>query len=98
MGDRQLALVFLEAYGRTWQDWDHAGFVALSADGVVYHAHPTDETVVGRAALESYVAKESEQHGVVHVHMGLPVIDGDRVAAEFWWAALTSRARRSPDA
>ncbi len=47
-------------------------------------AHPTDETIIGRPALARYLEKEAAQQGAVRVRMGLPVIDGDRVAAEFW--------------
>jgi hypothetical protein len=42
-----------------------------------------EEKVVGRAALASYIRKEAEDQGTASVRMGRPVIDGDRVAAEF---------------
>jgi hypothetical protein len=58
-------------------------FIALHSKDVVYVAHP-EETVIGREALRLYVEKEKAAQGVVSVHMGKPVIDGDRVAAEFW--------------
>jgi hypothetical protein len=50
----------------------------------VYVAHPIEETVIGRTALIAYVAKEAALQGEVLVRMGSPVIDADRVAAEFW--------------
>jgi ketosteroid isomerase-like protein len=81
---RQAAAAFVERYGRTWQNWDFTGFVDLFADDVVYVAHATDETVVGRRALASYIRKEAADQGQASVRMGRPVIDGDRVAAEFW--------------
>ena len=34
--------------------------------------------------LASYIRKEAEDQGTASVRMGRPVIDGDRVAAEFW--------------
>jgi len=85
--DRESAAAFVEGYGRTWERWDIPGWVDLFSDEVVYVAHATQETVVGRTALASYVRKEAAEQGEVSVRMGSPVIEGDRVAAEFWVTA-----------
>ena len=77
-------MAFVEAYGRTWESWDFSGFVDLFGEEVVYVAHATEETVVGREALASYIRKEAEDQGKARVRLGRPLIDGDRVAAEFW--------------
>jgi hypothetical protein len=87
---RESAAAFVESYGRTWESWDVAGFVELFSDDVVYVAHATQETVVGRAALASYLQKEAAEQGQVSVRMGNPVIDGDHVAAEFWVTATSA--------
>src|SRR6266550_3282690 len=84
---REDAAAFVERYGRAWERWDVSGFVDLFSDEVVYVAHATQETVVGRTALASYLRKEAAEQGEVSVRMGDPVIDGDRVAAEFWVTA-----------
>jgi SnoaL-like domain len=81
---RDRASAFVEAYGRNWETWDIEGFVGLFDEGVVYVAHPTEETVVGRDALTRYLLEEKDAQGAVSVRMGEPVIDGDRVVAEFW--------------
>jgi len=81
---REMAVAFVDAYGRTWESWDVPSFVDLFSDEVVYVAHATEETVVGRTALASYLRKEAADQGDVSVRMGNPVIDGDRVVAEFW--------------
>lgn len=39
---------------------------------------------MGRTALAAYVRKEAAEQGAVSVRMGNPLIDGDRLAAEFW--------------
>jgi ketosteroid isomerase-like protein len=67
-----------------WESWDLSGFVDLFSDDVVYVAHATEESVVGRSALASYIRKEAADQGQASVRIGSPVIDGDRVAAEFW--------------
>lgn len=88
--DRQAAAAFVDDYGRTWENWDFSGFVGLFSDDVVYVAHPTQETVAGRSALEAYIRKEAIEQGDVSVRMGEPVIDGERVAGEFWVTAASS--------
>jgi predicted SnoaL-like aldol condensation-catalyzing enzyme len=84
--DRDAAAAFVDSYGRTWEGWDVESFAALYSDGVVYVAHP-QETITGRKALCAYFVKEQDEQGEVSVRMGKPVIDGDRVAAEFWVTA-----------
>ncbi len=81
---RQNGVSFVEGYGRTWENWDFDGFLDLFSDDVVYVAHATEETVVGRTALSSYIRKEAEDQGQASVRIGGPVIEGDHVAVEFW--------------
>jgi hypothetical protein len=80
---RESAAAFVEGYGRTWESWYFSGFVDLFSDEVVYVAHATEEAVVGRQALATYIRKEADEQGQ-DVRMGSPVIEGDHVAAEFW--------------
>jgi len=87
--NRDRASAFVDGYGRAWEAWDVPGFVDLFSEEVVYVAHPTAETVVGRAALAKYLEKEAAEQGDVNVRMGDPVIEGDRVAAEFWVTATS---------
>jgi hypothetical protein len=63
--NREKAVAFVDAYGRTWESWDVPGFVDLFSDEVVYIAHATKETIVGRTALESYLRKEAAEQGEV---------------------------------
>jgi len=81
---RDQAAGFVESYGRTWERWDVSAWVDLFTDEIVYVDHPTQKTVVGKSALASYIRGEAAEQGEVSVRMGLPVIDGDHVAAEFW--------------
>jgi ketosteroid isomerase-like protein len=74
-------------YGRTWDSWDIAGFVDLFSDDIVYVAHPTETTVVGKEALTPYVEGQEAQMGTISVRMGKPIVDGNHVAAEFWVTA-----------
>ena len=85
--DLERATAFVDGYGQAWESWDIAGFVELFSDEVVYVAHPTEETVVGREALRGYLRKEEAEQGAVSVRMGKPIIEEDHVAAEFWVTA-----------
>jgi hypothetical protein len=74
---------FVTRYGETWEAWDIEGFIELFDPAITYVAHP-DEIVDGKSALRRYVEKEQEAQGDVRVRMGRPLVEGDRVMAEFW--------------
>src|ERR671934_45495 len=74
--DREHAAGFVESYRRAWEAWDFTGFIDLFSDDVVYVAHATEATVVGRAALAGYIRKEADDQGRASVRMGSPVFDG----------------------
>jgi uncharacterized protein (TIGR02246 family) len=82
--DRDRAAAFVESYRRAWEEWDFAGFAELFSDDVVYVAHATERRVVGRAELADYVREEAADQGQARVRTGRPIIEGNRVAAEFW--------------
>jgi hypothetical protein len=84
VSQHEQATAFVEAYGETWENWDIEGFVDLFIEDVVYVVHPTEETILGKDALRTYVRKEEEEQGPVSVRMGKPLIERERVMAEFW--------------
>lgn len=88
--NRERAAAFVDGYGQTWGTWDLDGFVELFSNDVVYVEHPTDETVVGRKGMERYIRKEQAEQGAASVRMGKPIVEGDRVVAEFW-ATMSNR-------
>ena len=81
--ENERAQQFVRRYGETWETWDTGGFVELFSDAVTYVAHP-DEIVEGKDALRRYFEKEKAAQGEVHVQMGRPLVEGNRVMAEFW--------------
>jgi SnoaL-like domain len=82
--DREQGVRWAQSYGRTWSHWDVEGFVRLFTEEVVYVEHPTGRTVIGREDLDGYVREEQRSQGPVTVRIGDPVVEGDRVAGEFW--------------
>lgn len=89
---RKAAVEFARAFGRAWERWDRRAWLDLFTDDVAYVVHPSEETVVGRPALGPYFEKEAAEQGEVSVTIGNPVVDGERVAAEFWVTSKTGEA------
>jgi ketosteroid isomerase-like protein len=85
--DQQRATAFVRGYGQMWESWDIAGFVGLFSDAVVYVAHPTETTILGSEALAPYVEGQKAEMGTITVRMGRPIVEANRVAAEFWVTA-----------
>ena len=93
---RESATAFVEGYGQAWGSWDIDAFLSLFSEDVVYVAHPTEETVLGKDALAVYLRKEQAEQGDVRVEMGMPIVEGDHVAAEFWVTAVNPREATIP--
>ena len=74
----------MAGYARTWENWDPDGFADLFTDDVIYVEHPTDETIVGRAQMPTYLRDEHAFQGAAAVLIGTPLVDGCQVVAEFW--------------
>jgi ketosteroid isomerase-like protein len=82
--DRAQVTAFIENYHRTWQTWDVDGFVELFSDDAVYVDHPIEKIAVGQEAVADFLRNEESEQGTATVRMGTPIIDGNRVAVEYW--------------
>jgi uncharacterized protein (TIGR02246 family) len=76
---------WLEAYRRAWEDADPDAAAALFTEDAVYRSSPFREPHLGRDGVREYWAKATGTQSGTRVRMGRPVVDGDRVAVE-WWA------------
>jgi hypothetical protein len=78
---------WLARYRRAWieRDADAAGLL-FTEDGI-YREKPFDAAYVGRAAIRDYWANVTASQTAVELRYGQPVVDGRRVAIE-WWANL----------
>jgi uncharacterized protein (TIGR02246 family) len=76
---------WLERYRRAWEEGDADAAAALFTEDAVYRSSPFREPHVGRAAIRDYWANATGTQCGTRVLIGRPVIDGDRVAVE-WWA------------
>ena len=74
-------------YARAWETRDADVLDELFTEDASYRAHPFRETHVGIAAIRDYWRVATRTQRQAEVRMGQPVVDGDRVAIE-WWATL----------
>ncbi len=89
---RHQAARFVEQYRATWETWDYDGFVDLFTHDVIYVEHPTEETIIGREQMQTYIRAEHDYQGAATVLMGTPIVNGCQVVAEFW-ATMTQAAQ-----
>lgn len=78
---------WLEGYRRAWEKADVDAAAALFTEDAVYRSSPFREPHVGTAGIREYWSGTSKQSNR-RVLMGRPIIEGDRVAVE-WWATFT---------
>ncbi|HXH26146.1 MAG TPA: nuclear transport factor 2 family protein [Vicinamibacterales bacterium] len=78
---------WLERYRRAWIDRDADAASLLFTEDATYHEHPFQAPFVGRAAIRDYWARVTATQTSVELRYGKPVVDGNRVAVE-WWANL----------
>lgn len=78
---------WLERYRRAWiaRDADAAGH--LFTDDAIYREQPFQPPFVGRAAIQDYWARVTASQTSVELRYGRTVVDGARLAVE-WWANL----------
>lgn len=78
---------WLQAYAEAWERAD-SRVTALFTDDATYRAHVFREPHAGRGGIRSYWESATSTQSDVRVLTGEPLIDGDRVAAE-WWTTMT---------
>ncbi len=78
---------WIERYGRAWETADEELIVSLFAPDATYRASPFREPFRGHDQIREYWRRGAGNQRETRVQMGSPVIDGDRVAAE-WWTTM----------
>lgn len=82
---------WLREYGSAWERGD-AGVLDLFTPGATYQSHPFRETYSGHDAIRAYWERANATQSDARVLIGDPLVDGDRVVAE-WWTTMTDEAR-----
>jgi steroid delta-isomerase-like uncharacterized protein/uncharacterized protein (TIGR02246 family) len=86
VSEREVA-AWIEAYARAWREGDAEAAAALFTETAVYRSAPFRPPHVGREEIMRYWREEPAQHEQVELSFGTPVVQGRRVAVE-WWASM----------
>jgi hypothetical protein len=78
---------WLERYRRAWIGRDADAASQLFTEDASYREKPFEAPFVGRAAIRDYWARVTASQTSVELRYGQPVVDGRRLAVE-WWANL----------
>lgn len=82
---------WIDTYARAWRDKDDAAVVELFTEKAEYRSSPTTSPHRGRAEIAAYWRQATSTQRDLQLRFGQPVVDGNRVAVE-WWALM-----RDPD-
>jgi hypothetical protein len=80
---------WLDSYARAWEERDPEAVVPLFSEHALYHSHRFGDPHVGRQGIAEYWRTATDPQENVRVRFGEPVVDGPRVAVE-WWTTATS--------
>jgi SnoaL-like domain len=83
---------WVEAYRRAWEEKDAEAAAVLFDEQATYRSNIFEEPYVGREGVRRYWQDVTRTQEDVHVVMGRPFADGDRVAAEFWTTMVNDGA------
>jgi hypothetical protein len=86
--DRERAGAWLDAYRRAWEQADTPAVVGLFTSDATYRSHPLRPAHTGPDGIAAYWTGATTDQRDVRVRLGAPIVDGDRVAAEWWTTML----------
>jgi SnoaL-like domain len=81
---RERADAWLEAYRQAWEEADARAIPGMFTQEARYRAHPQGTAYTGHDAIADYWTRATAGQRDIQVRFGDPIVDGDRVAAEFW--------------
>lgn len=81
------ARAWLDAYASAWEQGDANAVAELFTHNASYRSHIFRPAHLGRDAIRAYWVLATSTQSDVSVRLGLPLVDEERVAAE-WWTTL----------
>jgi uncharacterized protein (TIGR02246 family) len=88
MVTREQIADWVEDYRQAWETKDPDAAAALFTENGSYRDNIFEEPHLGREGVAGYWAEVTAAQSDPTVRMGVPFIDGDRVAVEFWTTML----------
>ena len=85
--DRERAAAWLEHYRLAWEQADTPAVLELFTPDAAYRSHPLRPAHTGHDGVADYWNQATAGQRDVRVRLGDPIVDGDRVAAE-WWTVM----------
>jgi len=85
--DESWAREWIEDYGAAWRAGDADAAAGLFAEDAVYRSSPFRAPGVGREAIRAYWRESCATQEDLQLRFGRPLVDGNRVAVE-WWATM----------
>lgn len=86
--ERRAAARWVSEFFDAWRTGSPELAASMFTEDATYQAHPFAEPLRGRQAIDDYWRAAVERQDEIDVSVGRPVVDGDRVAVE-WWATTT---------
>jgi hypothetical protein len=86
--DRERADAWIDGYRRAWEGADTPAVLGLFTTGATYRSHPLRPAHTGRDGIAAYWDQACAGQRDVRARFGDPVVDGDRVAVEWWTTML----------
>jgi hypothetical protein len=80
---------WLAEYRRAWIERDADAAAALFTADALYREQPYEEAFAGPEGVRAYWAGVTETQSEVELEYGMPVVEGNRAAVE-WWATLVN--------
>ena len=80
---------WLETYRRAWEEKDSAAVADLFTEDGTYRSNIFEEAHQGQDGVFEYWSTVTATQEGARVTMGLPFVDGNRVAVE-WWTVMES--------
>jgi predicted SnoaL-like aldol condensation-catalyzing enzyme len=86
--ERERVEDWIEAYRRAWEQADTPAAVALFTTDAGYRSHPLRPAHAGRDGIAAYWTGVTADQRDPRVRFGDPIVDGHRVAVEWWTTML----------
>jgi ketosteroid isomerase-like protein len=95
--DVATARQWVEHLRRAWREGDPDAAADLFTVDAIYRSDPFRPALFGRAEIVRYWASATSNQSEIEVTFGEPLVDGDRVAVE-WWSHTNPGGHPTTDA